>query len=62
MAALTAATVVVEAAGESSGTLIQARVALGQGRHLFVLDNCFRDPGATWAARLVEQGAVRVST
>lgn len=62
MAALSAATVVVEAAGESSGTLIQARAALGQGRPLFVLDSCFRDRRATWAARLVEQGAVRVRT
>ena len=62
MAALTAATVVVEAAGESSGTLIQARAALSQGRHLFVLDNCFRDRRAAWPARLVEQGAVRVRT
>ena len=60
MAALTAATIVVEAAGEKSGTLIQARAALAQGRHLFVLDNCFRDQGAAWPARLAAQGAVRV--
>ena len=61
MAALTEATIVVEA-GATSGTLIQARAALGQGRKLFVLDNCFRDRRATWAARLVAQGAVRVRT
>ena len=62
MAALSAATVVVEAAGESSGTLIQARAALSQGRKLFVLDNCFRDRRAAWAVRLAEQGAVRART
>ena len=61
LAALTQATVVVEVSGETSGTLIQARAALGQGRRLFVLDSCFRD-GAAWAARLVERGAVRVRT
>lgn len=49
LAALAAATVVVDASGEQSGTLIQARVALRQGRRLFVLDSCFRD-GAGGAA------------
>ena len=61
LAALTQATIVVEVSGETSGTLIQARAALRQGRHLFVLDSCFRD-GAGLAARLVERGAVRVRT
>ena len=41
MSALTEATIIVEA-GETSGTLIQARAALHQGRKLFILDSCFR--------------------
>ena len=59
MSALTEATVIVEA-GEISGTLIQARAALRQGRKLFILDSCFRDPCLTWPAKLAEKGAIRV--
>ncbi len=59
MSALTEATVIVEA-GETSGSLTQARAALDQGRKLFVLDGCFRNPRLTWPARLEEKGAVRV--
>lgn len=57
--ALTEVTVIVEA-GETSGTLIQARAALHQGRRLFILDSAFRRPDLTWPARLEEQGAMRV--
>lgn len=60
MSALTEATVIVEA-GETSGTLIQARAALGQGRKLFVLESCF-EAGLEWPARLEGQGAVRVGS
>jgi DNA processing protein len=60
MSALTEATVIIEA-GETSGTLVQARHALKQGRKLFILDNCFRIPSLTWPAKFVEQGAIRVS-
>ena len=60
MSALTEATIIVEA-GETSGTLIQARAALQQGRKLFILDSCFRNPRLTWPARLVAKGAVRVA-
>ena len=60
MSALTEATIIVEA-GETSGTLIQARAALQQGRKLFVLDSCFRNPRLTWPARLASKGAVRVA-
>lgn len=60
MSALTEATVIVEA-GETSGTLIQARAALGQGRKLFVLESCFQ-AGLEWPARLDGQGAVRVGS
>jgi DNA processing protein len=59
MSALTVGTIIVEA-GETSGTLIQARAALKQKRKLFILDSCFRSSALTWPARLEEQGAVRV--
>ena len=59
MSALTAATVIVEA-GDTSGTLIQARAALRQRRKLFVLDSCFRNPQLTWPANLQAKGAIRV--
>ncbi|MYB50765.1 MAG: DNA-processing protein DprA [Acidobacteriia bacterium] len=60
MSALTEATIIVEA-GETSGTLIQAKAALQQGRKLFVLDTCFCDPRLTWPARLAAKGAIRVA-
>jgi DNA processing protein len=59
MSALTEATFIVEAS-ETSGTLIQARAALQQGRKLFILDSCFRNPKLTWPHRFAERGAVRV--
>jgi DNA processing protein len=58
MSALTEATIIVEA-GETSGTLIQARAALHQGRKLFILDSCFRK-GLKWPSKFAEKGAVRV--
>jgi DNA processing protein len=60
MSALTEATIIVEA-GETSGTLVQARHALKQRRKLFILDSCFRNPSITWPAKFVAQGAIRVS-
>src|SRR5690606_36401077 len=60
MSALTDATIIVEA-GETSGTLIQARHALQQGRKLFILDNCFRNPALTWPQKFAERGAIRIS-
>jgi DNA processing protein len=59
MSALTEATVIVEAS-ETSGTLIQARAALQQGRKLFILDSCFRDARLKWPHRYAEKGAIRV--
>jgi DNA processing protein len=59
MSALTEATIIVEA-GETSGTLIQARAALQQGRKLLILDECFRNSQVSWPAKHVERGAVRV--
>lgn len=59
MSALSEATVIVEA-GETSGTLIQARAALHQGRKLFILDACFKNKSITWPAHYQEQGAIRI--
>lgn len=59
MSALTQATVIVEA-GESSGTLIQAKHAILQQRKLFILDSCFQREDLTWPHKYLELGAVRV--
>lgn len=59
MSALTEATVIVEA-GNTSGTLIQARHAIQQKRKLFILNNCFENPELTWPAKYLEKGAIRV--
>jgi DNA processing protein len=61
MAALTRASIIVEA-GEMSGARILARAAVEQGRPLFILDRCFRDPAARWPHAFVEEhGAIRVT-
>jgi DNA processing protein len=60
MSALTEATVIVEA-GNTSGTLIQARHALQQKRKLFILDSCFRNAELSWPAKYQERGAIRVA-
>ena len=60
MSALTEATIIVEA-GETSGTLVQAKAALEQGRNLFILDSCFRDSSLTWPNKFVAKGAVRIA-
>jgi DNA processing protein len=59
MSALTEATVIVEAS-DTSGTLVQARHALKQGRKLFIMDNCFRQSSLKWPAKFAELGAIRV--
>jgi DNA processing protein len=59
MSALTEATIIIEA-GETSGTLTQARAALKQGRKLFILESCFQNRELTWPARFESQGAIRV--
>jgi len=61
MSALTEGTVIVEA-GETSGTLTQARAAIHQGRKLFILDSCFTRGDLTWPKRFEAEGAVRVKT
>ena len=59
MSALSDASVIVEA-GETSGSLIQGRVALEQKRKLFIFDSCFKR-GLRWPERFEQQGAIRVS-
>lgn len=59
MAALTQATIIVEA-GETSGTLVQAREALKQGRKLFILNSCFERGDLRWPRNYEKQGAIRV--
>lgn len=59
MSALSDATIIVEAS-DTSGTLIQARHALYQGRKLFILDNCFTNPKISWPAKFEKEGAIRV--
>lgn len=61
MSALTLGTIIVEA-NENSGTLIQARAALKQGRKLFILNSCFEKKDITWPKKYLEQGAIRVKT
>ena len=59
MSALTEATIIVEAS-ETSGTLIQARAAINQGRKLFILESNFHNPAITWPAKYEKLGAIRV--
>lgn len=61
MSAISKATVIVEA-GETSGTLIQAREALKQNRKLFILDSCFQNKALTWPEYFQKKGAVRVKS
>ena len=60
ISALTRATIIVEA-GETSGTLVQARHALKQKRQLFILESCFHNTALTWPARFAAMGALRVA-
>lgn len=59
MSAITKATFIVEA-GDTSGSLVQARAALKQGRKLFILNSCFENKNITWPERFEKQGAIRI--
>ncbi len=59
MSALTWGTVIVEA-GETSGTLVQARAALHQKRKLFILNSCFEKQELSWPKKYAQKGAIRV--
>lgn len=61
MSALSEATIIVEA-GETSGTLIQAKAALRQKRLVFILNSNFENPNLTWPTKLEAAGAIRVRT
>jgi DNA processing protein len=61
MAALSDATVIVEAS-DTSGTLIQARACIDQGRKLFILNSCFENQQIKWPAKYEKKGAIRVRT
>lgn len=61
MSALTQATIITEAA-ETSGTLIQAKAALAQGRKLFILDRCFNNPNISWPHEFKKLGAIQVKS
>jgi DNA processing protein len=59
MAALSAATVIVEAS-DTSGSLIQARAAIKQGKKLFILKSCF-DKGLNWPETYLKKGAIKIT-
>ena len=59
MSALTSATIIIEAS-ETSGTLVQAREAIKQGRKLFILNSCFENHDLAWPAKYESKGAIRV--
>jgi DNA processing protein len=59
MSALTEATIIIEA-GNTSGTLVQAREALRQGRKLFILNSCFERSDLEWPSKFEAEGAIRV--
>ncbi len=61
MSAITKATIIIEAS-DTSGTLIQARAAINQGRKLFILQSCFEKTSITWPAKFEKMGAIRVKT
>lgn len=59
MAAISEATVIVEAS-DTSGSLTQARSCLQQGKKLFILDSCFKNKDITWPHSYEKKGAIRV--
>ena len=59
MSALSEATIIIEA-GENSGSLIQAKAALKQGRKVFILNSNFENPQLTWPYRFKKDGAIRM--
>ena len=59
MVALSQATIIIEA-GQTSGTLTQAREAIKKGRKLFILNSCFENPKLTWPSHFLSKGAIRV--
>lgn len=56
MAAVSDATVIVEAS-DTSGSLIQARACIAQGRPLFIMKSCLDNQAVTWPRRFIGKGA-----
>jgi len=56
MAAISKATVIVEAS-DRSGTLTQANACIKQGRKLFIMRSCFDNQRITWPEKMLEKGA-----
>ena len=61
MSGICLASVIVEA-GETSGTLIQARMCMNQGRHLFLLKSLLDRKDLTWPENYVNKGAFVISS
>lgn len=61
MSGVSLASVIVEA-GETSGTLIQARMCMNQGRHLFLLKSLLDRDDLTWPKKYVNKGAFVISS
>ena len=59
MAAISDATVIVEAS-DTSGTLSQARACLHQGLPLFIMRSCAENPAVSWPADYVGKDGVEV--
>jgi DNA processing protein len=59
MSALTKGTIIIEAS-DTSGTLIQAKAAIDQGRKLFILESCFHNKNIKWPEKYLGLGAIRV--
>lgn len=62
MAAISEATIIVEAS-DTSGSLTQARACLShQKKKLFILDSCFLNKDIKWPESYLKKGAIRVSS
>lgn len=59
MAAVTDATVIVEAS-DTSGTLSQARACAHQGKPLFIMRSCAENPAISWPGKWLERDNVHV--
>lgn len=59
MAAISDATVIVEAS-DTSGTLTQARACMHQGRPLFILQSCYDNPNIEWPRKWAKRENVHV--
>ena len=60
MALISNATIIVEA-GDSSGSLHQGWETLRLGRPLFIWKSVFDNPKLTWAEKMLQYGAMKIS-